>query len=98
DPRRPPGPPADPGPNRRRGGAPGRRTRHPGRGPRRPGGHLPDAARDDPRPRDAATPPAGPVLRLPARSLPRAGGRPAPRRGRVGGGAVARDRGDGRRL
>ena len=63
-----PAPSADAGAGRRRGGARGRRPGHPALGARRARGPLPDAARDDPRPRHAAAPAVRAVLRLRART------------------------------
>src|SRR5262249_37075449 len=66
-------------------------------GPRRAGGPLPDAVRDHPRPGHAPPPADAALLRLRGGPLPRAAGRTAARRGRLGGGAVVDRGGRGRR-
>ncbi len=68
------------------------------RGPRRARGALPDAARDDPRPRHPPAPAVRAVLRLRGGSVPRVPGRSAARRGRDRGRAVPGRRSHGRRL
>ncbi len=61
---------------------------HPARHPRRPRGVLPRAPRHPPRPGDEAAASVPPLLRLRARLVPRASGRPTARGGRRGDGAL----------
>ena len=84
---------------RRRRGVPRRRgTGHPAVRPRRARGELPDAARHDPRPGDAAPAPVRAILRVRAGPVPRTAGRAAARTSCGRGGTVTHRRGDGGRM
>src|SRR5690348_5628885 len=99
DPRGPSRTPEEPGPRQRRGAARRRRyAGHPARDTRRAGGPVPDAAWDDPRPAQRAAPAVRPLLRVRTGSVQRVAGLAAARAGAQWGGAVPRDRCDGRRV